>query len=211
MEHFNFAQWAAYLQDVSPLPDRELMGLHLKRGCEECGRLLALAARIRDSCSQEPQVPENLVNAAKAVFPIRNAQAAPPEWLSMPLLRAKSVFDNLVESAQAGARTASDYMVQAVYHAGDYTIEVQLEHEPESATMAVVGQVVNRADPATDAAGVPVLLMSRNKVVGRGECNRFGEFCLIAPAQAGLKLCLKIEALDMRVEVPLRFTLGDQP
>ena len=210
MEHFNFAQWTGYLQNLSPLPERELMVRHLDQGCEACAHLLALAGRIRDTCHQEPVVPENLVEAPKAVFPLRNAQSAAPDWLSLPVLTANLVFDNLAEPAQAGARTTSDYMLQTAYQAGDYTIEVQMEHEPESAGMVVVGQIVNRVSPETSAPGIPVLLMSRNKVIARAECNRFGEFCLLAPAPSDLKLCVKFEAIGRRVELPLRSNLGDR-
>jgi hypothetical protein len=94
-------------------------------------------------------------------------------------------------------------MVQAVYHAGDYAIEVQIEREPESAEMAVVGQVVNRDSSGVVLADVPVLLMARSKVVARTQSNRFGEFCLVCRVQQGLKLCMQIEEIGKRVEIPL--------
>jgi len=163
---------------------------------------MALVSRIHQECTEDPAVPENLVKAAKSVFPTRRAEAASPEWLSLPLLAARLVFDNMAGLAQAGARAASEHMVQAVYHAGDYAIEVQIEREPESAEMAVVGQVVNRDSSGVVLADVPVLLMARSKVVARTQSNRFGEFCLVCRVQ-GLKLCMQIEEIGKRVEIPL--------
>jgi hypothetical protein len=137
------------------------------------------------------------------VYPARRAESAAPDWLSLPVLAARLVFDSTAGLAQVGARAISEHMVQTVHHAGDYAIELQIEREPESSEMAVVGQVVHRGSSGVVPADVPVLLMARGKVVARTQSNRFGEFCLVARAQQGLRVCMRIEELGMRVEIPL--------
>lgn len=106
--------------------------------------------------------------------------------------------------AVAGTRSALDATVQAVYHAGDYTIDLQIEPGTETSEMALVGQVVNRAESSEPLTGVPVLLTVRNKQVAESQSNRFGEFCLVTREQRGMKLCLEIRNIGKRIEIPLR-------
>jgi len=47
------------------------MAFHLSRGCEACADLVALMERIDRERAAQPAVPEDLVQAAKAVFPAR--------------------------------------------------------------------------------------------------------------------------------------------
>ena len=47
------------------------MAFHVSRGCEACADLVALRERMDREASAQPTVPEDLVLAAKAVFPAR--------------------------------------------------------------------------------------------------------------------------------------------
>jgi len=116
--------------------------------------------------------------------------------------RAKLVFRNS-SGAAAGSRSLLDATVQAVYHAGDYAIDLQIEPETELNEMALVGQVVRRSEPSEPLSGVPITLVARNKELAESQSNRFGEFCFVVRTERGLTLCLDLEDDGSRVAIPL--------
>jgi hypothetical protein len=202
MKHFAMSQWVDYVRGLAPPSEAALMARHLSDGCETCGTLLGLVSRIRHEAAAEIEAPDNLVNDAKAVFP-----AKPPlpaiDWLALPRLAARLVFDSTSGLAFEGARTNLDSTLQLVYHAGDYAIELQIEQEPESTRLAVVGQVFDRAGTGKPLSGAPVALMARNQMVAQGATSRFGEFCLVSRMRAGLTVCMHIENAGKRIQIPL--------
>ncbi|MDR3701538.1 MAG: hypothetical protein P4L56_17955 [Candidatus Sulfopaludibacter sp.] len=188
------------------------MACHLADGCEPCARLVALLGRIHQAGADEVTVPEHLVRSAKEIFPARRM----PEYSSnldlLPRLAARLVFSNLRDPAPEGARSTAGNLVQVIYHAGDYAIELQLEPEPESHEMALVGQVVNRASASEPVPGFPVRLMAGKKLLAATQSNRFGEFCLVSKFQRGLRLSMPMESVGRLLEIPLdRFVAGIRP
>lgn len=199
MDHFDLTQWTDYVRGVVTLPEKEVMANHLTEGCDRCTHLFALVSRIHQASAEEPVVPEHLVDSAKAVFSSRISTSRVKSLSPLPV---HLVYTNAM-GAIAGSRSALDASVQAVYHAGDYAIDLQIEPETETNEMALVGQVVKRSASDEPLSGVPVLLTVRNRQVAESHSNRFGEFCLVVRAQRGLTLCLEIEDAGNRVEIPL--------
>ena len=180
------------------------MAKHLSTGCASCTRVVALIERIHREASVETTVPEQLVRAAKAVFPVRVAEAGTlPDWLSLPCMAAQLVYTSMAEPAPEGARTAPDETIQVMYHAGDYAIDLQIEREPESAELALVGQIVNRMSAGAPMPNLPVVLMARTKLIAKSHSNRFGEFCLVSKMQGGLRLCIPLAGVGRQLEIPL--------
>lgn len=203
MDHFDITRWTDYVRGLGDRSQRETMERHLNEGCESCARLAALLHRVCQETAGEHAVPDHLVLAAKAVFPGKPDADTSPQWLSLPRLSAELVFDSRAGMALEGARTAYESMAQMVYRAGDYSIELQVECEPESATLALVGQVIHKAAVDEPLAGVPVLLMAGKRQMAATRSNRFGEFCLISNVRAGLRFCMPIGSIEKVVEIPL--------
>jgi hypothetical protein len=116
---------------------------------------------------------------------------------------AQLVYTSMADPAPEGARAAPDTTIQVMYHAGDYAIDLQIEREPESTELALVGQIVNRASAGAPLANLPVVLMARKKLITQSHSNRFGEFCLVSKVQGGLRLCMPIATVGRQLEIPL--------
>lgn len=202
MNHFDIAQWTEYVRGLVAPREREAMEKHLA-GCQPCAEWVALLSRVRQAGADEVTVPQHLVQSAKAVFPTQRAADDSSCWTLWPSLVAKLIFSNQNDLAPEGARSSMDTLVQVVYHAGDYAIDLQIEPEPESTELALVGQVVYRKGSGVPLEGVPVRLMAGKKLISAAQSNRFGEFCIVSKFQHGLKLCMPIEAVGRRVEIPL--------
>ena len=178
------------------------MDEHLLQGCEQCRRLAELVARIQEAGGREPVVPEHLVRAAIAVF--RPGQPAPetPDWMALPPLRAQFASAGQV-TAVPGMRSTPAAAEHVVYHAEDYQIDLQVERDPESNVLAIVGQLSSHEGSSPFLAGVPVVLSAGGKVIARTNCNQFGEFCLTVTRRQGLTLRVPLESADMQVVIPL--------
>jgi hypothetical protein len=113
------------------------------------------------------------------------------------------VYSNLDSLPAGGPRSDAGSLVQAVWNSGDYSLELQIEPEFETAEMALVGQVSNRTAPGQALAGAPVRLMASDKQLAGTETNFRGEFCLVSKLRKGLKLCIDIAPADLRVGIPL--------
>ncbi len=201
MDHFDIARWTDYVHGFVPSAEREQMGRHLQEGCASCRRLADLVARIQHESAAEQAVPEHLVLAAKAVF--RPGAPEPSDWMALPRLAAQCIFDGLAGLAVEGARSAAAGEAHMVYQAGDYAIDLQVERDPESDEMALVGQLSDRLHTGCSVSHVPVLLTARSRVIARAESNRFGEFCLVGRALPGLTLRVPLESLGKQVVIPL--------
>ena len=203
MTHFDIARWTDYVRGLVPAADQELMGRHLAGGCEQCRATVALLVRVQQEATAEPNVPEHLVTAAKAVFqPAAAFQLA--GWMAFPRLAAKRIFDGLAAPALEGARSAAAAESRIVYRAGDYSIDLQMERDPESSELALIGQLEDRSMSPVPLAGVPVVLTAGARVLARGESNRFGEFCLAGRAVRGLTLRVPLESRGKQVVISLK-------
>jgi hypothetical protein len=204
MKHYDIASWADYVRGVAHPGEREALESHLAEGCQACAGMVMLLTRVQQLSAQRLTVPEELVTLAKAMLPARPAVSTEADWTAiLPRLAAKLVYTNLGNRAAQGVRSVVDTLVQVVYQAGDYGIEVQIEPEPEAAAIALVGQVVNRAASGEPVAGARVRLMGPKKLLSSTQSNRFGEFCVLSKMHRGLRLSIDIEAVGRRVEIPL--------
>ncbi|MBS1859014.1 MAG: hypothetical protein JST11_26815 [Acidobacteria bacterium] len=203
MEHFDIGRWTDYVRGVVPKLEKESMDHHLTLGCTECNQLVGLMRRVWEESRAEVSVPEYLVRSAEAVFHAPASAAPSPDWLSLPRLAARLVFSSLLAPAPAGARSAGEAVAQAVYHAGNVAIDMQLDCEPESTELTLVGQVLDLEQAGKPIEAVPVMLTARKKVVASSQSNRFGEFCLVSRVQPGLTLCLHLASGAKKVSIPL--------
>ena len=203
MDHFEIAAWTDYVHGFASPVEKELMERHLREGCEPCCRLAQLMARLQQETAADEAVPEHLVRAAKAVFHTGSSSTEGLSWTALPMLTARLILDGMASPALAGARSAAAGEANFVYHAGDYQIDVQIERDPESDEMAVVGQVANRAQSGRPVSGVSVVLMARGKPTARAESNQFGEFCLVGRALKGLTLRIAVESDAKQVVIAL--------
>jgi hypothetical protein len=208
MKHFEMSQWVDYVRGLTPRSEAGAMAQHLLDGCESCAALMRLVSRICKEAAEETEAPDGLVAAAKAVFPRLQPDREPIDWLALPRLVARLVFDSISGQVAEGARSAMESTIQLVYHAGDYAIELQIEQEPESTRLAVVGQVFDRAGSGKPLSGAPVALMAGNHLIAQASTSRFGEFCLVSRMRSGLTVCMQIENLGKRVQIPLNRILA---
>jgi anti-sigma factor RsiW len=206
MKHSSIWQWTDYVRSLGDELARSAMDAHLSSGCARCQRIVnvlrAVAAAAPSEAGFEP--PEHAVRYAKAIYSLSR-----PEKTSLPRLIARLVHDSSRAPLPAGMRSQDRTSRHALYEAGSYSLDLQLEQQQASGLVMLIGQIADRQKPATSTADVPIWLMDRKKLVTSTLCNSFGEFQLEYAPVRDLRLHVPLRAAGKRLDVPLdRLTPG---
>lgn len=140
--------------------------------------------------------PEYAVRYAQAMYSPSRAET------KLERLLARLVYDSAREPLPAGIRTGERVSRRAIFAAGDHQVDIQLDREPTSDVVTLVGQVVGRVQ-TSGLADVPVWLMQRDRLVTRTMCNTFGEFHLEYEPRRNLRLLFSLADVGKRVEIAL--------
>lgn len=171
-----------------------------RRSVELFERVFSLAERDR-----EHEVPDFAVRVAKAaaglVRPSSRTEAPARASSVLRFLPWRVTFDSR-EAAHAGTRDlAADHRITS-FSARDFSVHVKIEHETSPHSQVVVGQLLHHGPEPRPAPNVPVLMLSRGRVVGRSLTSRFGEFQAESLPPDPLDLCLLVGAEEC-IDIPL--------
>jgi hypothetical protein len=200
MKHFSIWQWVDFVRDLGEEDVRAAMATHLASRCSRCEgivnvlRHVAVTARAEVGYDPPPQA----IRLAKAIYSLQQ-----PEKTSFPRLIARLVHDSMRAPLPAGMRAESRLSRHVLFEAGNYYLDLQLERQPASGLVTLIGQLANRTRTEPSAAEMPVWLKEKKRLVATTLCNRFGEFQLeYAPAR-NLQLHVPLFAASKRLEVSL--------
>jgi len=199
VKHYDINAWTDYVRRVGDVTKREEMSQHLGTGCSKCQGVVSFLTKLAAvTASDTVTVPDSVMHNAKAIFALRQ-----PEKVSLVSAVAKLVYDSFSEPLPAGVRGHQRVTRQAMYEAGDYCVDLRMEHERGGALVTLVGQVASRKDPAQGIGGTPVMLMAGKEVVARASCNQFREFQMEYLPQQHIRLHVPVTAENRWIEVRL--------
>jgi anti-sigma factor RsiW len=199
MKHFNICEWADYVRGLASDVQRSAMDAHLSSGCSRCARTASTFRSVTAIAGGEAglEPPDHAVRYAQAAYSLFR-----PETTSLPRLLARLVHDSLLEPLPAGLRAQARLSRHALYEAGSYYLDLQLELQRPAGPVMLVGQLADRHNPPAHTA-VPVWLMQQKSVVASTVCDRFGEFQLEYTPARDLRLCFPLREANKRLEIPL--------
>jgi hypothetical protein len=205
MGHFDINQWSDYVRGLTRPEDTLEMQGHLQE-CSRCASISALLSRIwtaaQNDLAFEP--PVGLVAAAEQVFPAKTREAR-KNWANLELVLARLVHAGL---APAGTRSGSQGSRHVLYKAGNICVDVRVEKAGPSVNL--VGQLADESLPEFPFNGLPVLLISRDRIIDQTTSNDLGEFAFVCQPLSNLVLRLPMERLNSLVEVPLSALNGEE-
>lgn len=204
--HYKLESWADFVHGLVEASQRPAMEQHLA-GCTRCARQVRFLAKLVRVAAAEAklEVPDYAFRQAKAIFALQQ----PEKVHILPRILAKLVYDSFREPLPAGIRSAHRISRQAMYEAGDYCVDLRMEHEHGSSSVLLVGQVANRKDPGRSMANVPVVLMSGKSLLVRTTSNEFGEFQMEYEPAKHLKLLVPVREQAKGIEVRLNGLIAD--
>jgi hypothetical protein len=214
MHHLEATDWIDYVRGVMPEAKARLATAHLHEGCPSCEETARLFRRVKDTTAREVKVPDFAIAMAKAI--LRPAANANVDLARIVLRRLKAtlVYDSLFDLQPAGARSlplgCGSRML--LFRAGEYSVDLRLESEPERLSWTLVGQLSNDENPSDAMSSLPVLVMAGKKVVGKTFSNDFGEFVLSDLPRQRLRLCVPLASKGQQIDLALsRFNENSDP
>jgi hypothetical protein len=201
MKHFTIWQWTDFARGLIDVgPARSAMETHLSSPCRRCERIVnvlrAVAVTARAEAGYEP--PDRAVRYAQAIYSLYG-----PEKVSLPRLIARLVYDSGRAPLPAGMRSQHRPSRHLLYEAGNYSLDVQLDHQTGSGLVSLTGQLADRNKPAASTADLPVLLIASKSLITSTLSNRLGEFHLEYLPGRNLRLQVPLPAARKRLEVSL--------
>lgn len=212
MQHLDATEWIDYVRGVMPADKSRIAAAHLGEGCRSCVEAAGWAQRVVESAMHEVAVPDRLASLAKSIMaPVRYEDYA---RVTLRRLKAALLYDSLHDLQPAGARSlplgCGSRML--LFRAGEYSVDLRLEAEPEQPSWTLVGQLSNDDNPCDDMSNLPILVMAGKRVVGKTFSNEFGEFVLPSLPRQRLRLCVPLAAEGQQIDLALsRFQDGVNP
>jgi hypothetical protein len=208
MKHYGIAQWVDYTRGLVPALDGSAMQQHLTEGCSECQELADFCSKISNICEDMAaiSVPDWVVRNARTIFPARPVEA-PRRAFRIPV---ELIYDSFLVPSPVGLRATWQVGWQALYRAGDCSLDLRVEPELHSSRAAVIGQISNHVLPGDPMQGIAVYVKSGRVVVAETRSNEFGEFQMEYEQQGRLQLCVDLENGSKRFQVPLKKFASDK-
>ena len=208
MKHFGISQWVDFARGVVAEAEGQAMQGHLTEGCSDCRDLADFSANVANLCQSMSQyaAPDQIVRNAKAIFPA----AVPSQPKRSLRIAAQLVYDSFLVPAPAGLRATWQVGWQALYRAGDCSLDLRIEPELASTRAAVIGQINNHTAPREMMANVPICLKSGRTIVAETRSNGFGEFQIEYDQQPRLQLCVYLQDGAKCFQVPLKKFASDR-
>jgi hypothetical protein len=203
MNHFTIWDWTDFSRGVADEQTRAAMHAHLSSGCSRCERtvrvLSGVSAMARGEAQYEP--PDRAMRYARALYSLHR-----PEKTGFARLVGRLIHDTALAPLPAGMRSgaqAAESTRHLLYEAGGYFLDVQVEQQPETGRISLVGQIAARNNPDANTANLPVWLLERTSLVASTISNRFGEFQLEGVPARNLLLRVPLPDVGKRLEVSI--------
>jgi hypothetical protein len=208
MRHYGISEWVDLARGFMPATETGAMHAHLAEGCADCRELVEFCERLEGVCTEmsSTEVPASVVRNAKAIFPTQTVT----ELKRVPSIPTFLLYDSLLAPEPLGLRASWQVGWQALYRAGDCSLDLRVEPELSSSRAALIGQISNHTIPENHMENIPVYLKSGRSVVAETRSNRFGEFQMEYEQQGRLQLCVYLEDGAKRFQVPLKKFASDK-
>jgi len=201
MNHYGFAQWVDLARGLAPENERVAMQEHLDTGCTHCKQIVEFCDRLARICAgMATRAPDFVVRRAREICQKR----LPDHPQRTILIPVELLFDSFLTPAPAGLRGAWQSGWQALYRAGDCSLDIRIEPDLHSSRASVIGQIFNHEQPETRLADVGVCLKSGGSVLVETRSNEHGEFQMEFQPQSRLHLCIFLDGGRKRIQVPVR-------
>lgn len=189
MEHFSEQVWADFVRGIAPAETRREVETHLAGGCADCAPVCGMWKRVYAIAGNEASLapPDHVVRMVKRGLAARQAPEARPWTL------AQLMFDSLNQPLPVGVRSGASPARQLVFDAEGTVVDLVVDARPQSKTISVVGQVVDKRGTKVTSRPVTVVLWTETGLpLAEASANEFGEFQMEFAAQDRLRLSVEI-------------------
>ncbi len=198
MKHFSEEVWTDFVRGVGRSETSREIETHIAGGCLDCVTVCGMWTKVYSIAANEPGFipPDGVVRKVKLEF------AAAQSAESSPWTLARLMFDSLSQPLAIGVRSGGSDSRQIVFDAEGTMVDLVLDTRPQSGTISLVGQVVDKGGSNIAPRRVAVILWTENgQPLAETSANEFGEFQLEFAAQDRLRLSVEIAGYK-RIRIP---------
>jgi hypothetical protein len=198
VKHFSEHVWTDFVRGIELSKTGADIEAHLLSGCTDCVASVAMWKKVATIAKNEPGFApsDDVVRMAKFNFNARQTQST-SGWTLATL-----VFDSLNQPLTAGVRSGASDARQLMYDAEGTMVDLVLEALPQTGTMSLVGQVVDKQGTRIAPRRVTVTVWTETgQPSAEASGNQFGEFQLEFAAQNRIRLSVEIEG-HQQIRIP---------
>jgi hypothetical protein len=209
MKHYGIVRWVDFARGAVAADEALGMREHLAAGCSACQDMADFCQKLSQVCRGmvSAPVPETAVQRARSIFLTRFPRPSKRSF-RIPI---ELIFDSFLVPAPVGLRASWQIGWQALYRAGECSLDLRVEPELYTCRAAIIGQVSNHVAPETEMANLPVRLKSGKVVVAETRSNRFGEFQMEYEQQKRLQLYVYLDGGNRCIQIPLKRFVAETP
>jgi hypothetical protein len=189
VNHFSEQVWTDFVRGVGLSQTNREIEAHIASGCQDCVAARGLWKKVYSIASNEPSLtpPEDVVRMVKLEFATRQS-TQPSPWTLAGLL-----FDSLSQPLTAGVRAGASDSRHLLFEAEGTMLDLVLDSRPQTGTISLIGQVVDKGGTKVAPREVAVILWTETgQPLAETSANEFGEFQLEFAAQDRLRLSVEI-------------------
>jgi hypothetical protein len=189
VKHFSEEVWADFARGVGPSETIREIETHIAGGCLACATACGMWRKVYSIAAHELSFtpPDGVVRMVKLEF--ATTQSPQPS----PWMLARLVFDSLGQPLTSGVRSGASESRQLMFDAEDTMVDLVLDTRPQSGTISLVGQVIDKGGAKVAPRQVAVILWTETgQPLAETSANEFGEFQLEFAAQDRLRLSVQI-------------------
>jgi hypothetical protein len=189
VKHFSEETWTDFVRGVGLSSTNREIEAHIAGGCLDCTASRGMWTKVYSIAGNESTLtpPDHAVRMAKLEF----FASQPP--LPKPWTLATLVFDSVNQPLTAGVRSGVCESRQLVFDAEGTMVDLVLDTRPQSGTISLVGQVVDKGGTKVAPRKVAVTLWTETgQPIAETSANEFGEFQLEFAPQDRLRVSVEI-------------------
>ena len=190
MSHAEPGQLVDLARGVLAQSDAAFVHAHVE-GCAQCHAVLERLSLLVRAAAPPASDLADAVRRVRALGP-------PAERRGPALVRARLVFDNLLQPLPAGIRgAAADRHI--VFETDHWTVDLRLT--PREHAVGITGQLMHALAMSQPCSDVAVVARSGEAVVGRTVTGAWGEFMLDCADPAALRLEILVPPPGIEIAV----------
>lgn len=189
MKHFLEQVWANFVRGIGEHQIKSEIEAHIAKGCPDCMSSFSMWKKMYSIATNEPAFtpPDGAVRMARLEF----LKLPSPD--PVPSIMARLVFDSLSQPLTIGVRSGAPDSRQLMFDAEGTMVDVVLDVQPQSGTMSLMGQVLDKdRDKVTPHEVAVILWTDSGQPLAETAANEFGEFQMEFAAQDRVRLSVEI-------------------
>ncbi len=189
MKHFSEEVWTDFARGVGPSETIREIETHIASGCLGCASASGMWRKVYSIAAHEPSFtpPDGVVRMVKLEF--ATTQSPQPS----PWMLARLVFDSLGQPLTSGVRSGASESRQLMFDSEGTMVDLVLDTRPQSGTISLVGQVIDKGGAKVAPRQVAVILWTETgQPLAETSANEFGEFQLEFAPQDQLRISVEI-------------------